>query len=227
MRVHIYFCLSLQKILAGVDDLQQVKALEMRVDTREISLGNFGKKYFIFCSSSWIFLNVVLTGDSLTNSQWKVLSFSRVLETGFPRTLFDLCLRCEALNRKLWQWDEWHDFCLKPISLDKFFLYDMLGPKRAFTLVFSETGVKCQLLSTVRFPCDWGIASAIRWLMLPAACLCTQPHWAVLEDELEAGPADTSFWWAPSSPNTCHFFYVIITEPGRWEVPKEFPLQQS
>ncbi|XP_058663601.1 leucine-rich repeat-containing protein 56-like [Ammospiza caudacuta] len=30
------------KILAGVDDLQQVKALEMRVDTREISLGNFG-----------------------------------------------------------------------------------------------------------------------------------------------------------------------------------------
>uniref|UniRef100_U3KCB7 Leucine rich repeat containing 56 n=1 Tax=Ficedula albicollis TaxID=59894 RepID=U3KCB7_FICAL len=30
------------KILAGVDDLKQVKALEMRVDTREISLGNFG-----------------------------------------------------------------------------------------------------------------------------------------------------------------------------------------
>ncbi|XP_053837449.1 leucine-rich repeat-containing protein 56 isoform X2 [Vidua macroura] len=30
------------KILAGVDDLQQVKALEMQVDTREISLGNFG-----------------------------------------------------------------------------------------------------------------------------------------------------------------------------------------
>lgn len=30
------------KILAGVDDLHQVKALEMRVDTREISLGNFG-----------------------------------------------------------------------------------------------------------------------------------------------------------------------------------------
>ncbi|XP_030096348.1 leucine-rich repeat-containing protein 56 isoform X2 [Serinus canaria] len=30
------------KILAGVDDLQQVKALEMRVDTREMSLGNFG-----------------------------------------------------------------------------------------------------------------------------------------------------------------------------------------
>ncbi|XP_041894254.1 leucine-rich repeat-containing protein 56 isoform X2 [Corvus kubaryi] len=30
------------QILAGVDDLQQVKALEMRVDTREISLGNFG-----------------------------------------------------------------------------------------------------------------------------------------------------------------------------------------
>ncbi|KAF2977196.1 hypothetical protein EK904_007982 [Melospiza melodia maxima] len=40
------------KILAGVDDLQQVKALEMRVDTREISLGNFGKKHFLFCSSS-------------------------------------------------------------------------------------------------------------------------------------------------------------------------------
>ncbi|XP_032547498.1 leucine-rich repeat-containing protein 56 isoform X2 [Chiroxiphia lanceolata] len=30
------------KALAGVDDLQQVKALEMRVDTRETSLGNFG-----------------------------------------------------------------------------------------------------------------------------------------------------------------------------------------
>ncbi|XP_068800764.1 leucine-rich repeat-containing protein 56 isoform X2 [Struthio camelus] len=30
------------KALAGVDDLQQVKALEMRVDTRENSLGNFG-----------------------------------------------------------------------------------------------------------------------------------------------------------------------------------------
>ncbi|XP_062350303.1 leucine-rich repeat-containing protein 56 [Cinclus cinclus] len=30
------------KILAGVDDLKQVKALEMRVDTREITLGNFG-----------------------------------------------------------------------------------------------------------------------------------------------------------------------------------------
>ncbi|XP_027559234.1 leucine-rich repeat-containing protein 56 isoform X2 [Neopelma chrysocephalum] len=30
------------KALAGVDDLQQVKALKMRVDTRETSLGNFG-----------------------------------------------------------------------------------------------------------------------------------------------------------------------------------------
>ncbi|XP_064369281.1 leucine-rich repeat-containing protein 56 isoform X6 [Dromaius novaehollandiae] len=30
------------KALAGVEDLQQVKALEMRVDTREKSLGNFG-----------------------------------------------------------------------------------------------------------------------------------------------------------------------------------------
>ncbi|KAM9278142.1 leucine-rich repeat-containing protein 56 [Morus bassanus] len=30
------------KVLTGVDDLQQVKALEMRVDTRENSLGNFG-----------------------------------------------------------------------------------------------------------------------------------------------------------------------------------------
>ncbi|OXB56912.1 hypothetical protein ASZ78_010641 [Callipepla squamata] len=30
------------KALTGVDDLQQVKALEMRVDTRESSLGNFG-----------------------------------------------------------------------------------------------------------------------------------------------------------------------------------------
>ncbi|XP_071414816.1 leucine-rich repeat-containing protein 56 [Pithys albifrons albifrons] len=30
------------KVLTGVDDLQQAKFLEMRVDTREISLGNFG-----------------------------------------------------------------------------------------------------------------------------------------------------------------------------------------
>ncbi|NXF34356.1 LRC56 protein, partial [Nyctibius bracteatus] len=30
------------KVLAGVDDLQQVKALEMQVDTRENSLGKFG-----------------------------------------------------------------------------------------------------------------------------------------------------------------------------------------
>ncbi|XP_054684695.1 leucine-rich repeat-containing protein 56 isoform X1 [Grus americana] len=30
------------KVLTGVDDLQQVKALEMQVDTRENSLGNFG-----------------------------------------------------------------------------------------------------------------------------------------------------------------------------------------
>ncbi|KFP72127.1 Leucine-rich repeat-containing protein 56, partial [Acanthisitta chloris] len=30
------------KVLTGVDDLQQVKALEMRVDTRESTLGNFG-----------------------------------------------------------------------------------------------------------------------------------------------------------------------------------------
>ncbi|NXV54016.1 LRC56 protein, partial [Uria aalge] len=30
------------KALTGVDDLQRVKALEMRVDTRENSLGNFG-----------------------------------------------------------------------------------------------------------------------------------------------------------------------------------------
>ncbi|XP_009468599.1 PREDICTED: leucine-rich repeat-containing protein 56 [Nipponia nippon] len=30
------------KVLAGVDDLQRVKALEMQVDTRENSLGNFG-----------------------------------------------------------------------------------------------------------------------------------------------------------------------------------------
>ncbi|XP_032918892.1 leucine-rich repeat-containing protein 56 isoform X2 [Catharus ustulatus] len=30
------------KILAGVDDLKQVKVLEMRVDTRDVSLGNFG-----------------------------------------------------------------------------------------------------------------------------------------------------------------------------------------
>ncbi|NXU30009.1 LRC56 protein, partial [Thalassarche chlororhynchos] len=30
------------KVLTGIDDLQQVKALEMRVDTRENSLGNFG-----------------------------------------------------------------------------------------------------------------------------------------------------------------------------------------
>ncbi|XP_075018857.1 leucine-rich repeat-containing protein 56 isoform X3 [Calonectris borealis] len=31
-----------KKVLTGVDDLQRVKALEMRVDTRENSLGNFG-----------------------------------------------------------------------------------------------------------------------------------------------------------------------------------------
>ncbi|XP_053924231.1 leucine-rich repeat-containing protein 56 isoform X2 [Cuculus canorus] len=31
-----------KKVLTGADDLQQVKALEMRVDTRENSLGNFG-----------------------------------------------------------------------------------------------------------------------------------------------------------------------------------------
>ncbi|NWH73030.1 LRC56 protein, partial [Piaya cayana] len=30
------------KVLTGADDLQQVKVLEMRVDTRENSLGNFG-----------------------------------------------------------------------------------------------------------------------------------------------------------------------------------------
>ncbi|NWR70361.1 LRC56 protein, partial [Centropus unirufus] len=30
------------KVLTGVDDLQQVEALEMRVDTRENSLGSFG-----------------------------------------------------------------------------------------------------------------------------------------------------------------------------------------
>ncbi|NWI99315.1 LRC56 protein, partial [Crypturellus undulatus] len=42
LRVHVYLCLSLQKALAGVEDLQQVKSLEMRVDTRENSLGNFG-----------------------------------------------------------------------------------------------------------------------------------------------------------------------------------------
>lgn len=45
---NIYFCLFLQKILAGVDDLKQVKVLEMRVDTRDISLGNFGKKILYF-----------------------------------------------------------------------------------------------------------------------------------------------------------------------------------
>ncbi|CAM4584317.1 unnamed protein product [Caretta caretta] len=37
-----YLSPSKLKALTGVDDLQQVKALEMRVDTRENSLGNFG-----------------------------------------------------------------------------------------------------------------------------------------------------------------------------------------
>ncbi|KAH1170962.1 hypothetical protein KIL84_006580, partial [Mauremys mutica] len=37
-----YLSPSKLKVLTGVDDLQQVKALEMRVDTRENSLGNFG-----------------------------------------------------------------------------------------------------------------------------------------------------------------------------------------
>ncbi|XP_025054323.1 leucine-rich repeat-containing protein 56 [Alligator sinensis] len=37
-----YLSRSTLKALTGVDDLRQVKALEMRVDTRENSLGNFG-----------------------------------------------------------------------------------------------------------------------------------------------------------------------------------------
>lgn len=54
MRVHIYLCLSLQKVLTGVDDLQRVKVLEVQVDTRENSLGNFGKKtlYFLLTISN-------------------------------------------------------------------------------------------------------------------------------------------------------------------------------
>lgn len=38
------FCFLLQQALTGLDDLRQVRALEMRVDTRENSLGNFGEK---------------------------------------------------------------------------------------------------------------------------------------------------------------------------------------
>lgn len=177
MRVHIYFCLSLQQILAGVDDLQQVKALEMRVDTREISLGNFGKKtlYFLLTILNFplLWLDWGLTNQQpvkstvLLKSSWNRISLVYL-------TLFDLCLVWGSQQDwKFWQWDEWHDFCLKPISLNKFFLYDVLGPKWAFTLVSSETGAKGQLLSTVRFPCDWRIASGIRWLVLLAACLCT------------------------------------------------------
>ncbi|KAL8170142.1 UNVERIFIED_CONTAM: Leucine-rich repeat-containing protein 56 [Gekko kuhli] len=36
------FCSPWQQALTGLDDLRQVRALEMRVDTRENSLGNFG-----------------------------------------------------------------------------------------------------------------------------------------------------------------------------------------
>lgn len=41
-----------------MDDLQQVKALEMQVDTRESSLGNFGKKTIL----SQIFPYCILSG---------------------------------------------------------------------------------------------------------------------------------------------------------------------
>lgn len=76
MRIHIYLCLSLQKALTGIDDLQQVKALEMQVDTRENSLGNFGKKtiYPLLTFSNFPLLYLSRTGDSEINSQYKVLS---------------------------------------------------------------------------------------------------------------------------------------------------------
>ncbi|KAJ7423047.1 hypothetical protein WISP_35475 [Willisornis vidua] len=40
------------KVLTGVDDLHQVKFLEMRVDTREISLGNFGPTDYLVSSET-------------------------------------------------------------------------------------------------------------------------------------------------------------------------------
>lgn len=42
----MFVFLLLQKALTGLDDLRQVKALEMRVNTRENSLGNFGERKF-------------------------------------------------------------------------------------------------------------------------------------------------------------------------------------
>lgn len=110
-RVHIYFCLSLQKILAGVDDLQKVKALEMRVDTREISLGNFGKKtldflliilnFALWCLD-WAFTNEQpVKSTVLLKSSWNRISLYL--------TLFDLCLLVwgSEWDWKLWQRDEW------------------------------------------------------------------------------------------------------------------------
>uniref|UniRef100_A0ACB8G262 Uncharacterized protein n=1 Tax=Sphaerodactylus townsendi TaxID=933632 RepID=A0ACB8G262_9SAUR len=38
----LIFCFLVQQALTGLDDLRQVRTLEMRVDTRENSLGNFG-----------------------------------------------------------------------------------------------------------------------------------------------------------------------------------------
>lgn len=43
MTIACYECIYiLQKALTGIDNLQEVKYLEMRVDTSETSLGNFG-----------------------------------------------------------------------------------------------------------------------------------------------------------------------------------------
>ena len=42
-------CCRLQKELTGVDDLEDIKFLEMRVDTMETSLGNFGKFCYFEC----------------------------------------------------------------------------------------------------------------------------------------------------------------------------------
>lgn len=87
----------------------------------------------------------------------------------------------------------------------------MLGPKRAFTLVFSETGVKCQLLSTVT-----------EELPVLSGGLCFQ--------QLVFEPSLTELSWKMSWRQVLQihhfdepqaaltlviFFYVIITEPGK------------
>lgn len=104
MRVCIYLCLSLQKVLAGVDDLQQVKALEMRVDTREKSLGNFGKKtlYLLLTISnfslSWLEAGL---GTQKPTASVKYCPAQELLKHNLPGTSHSLIsvFFCKALNR--------------------------------------------------------------------------------------------------------------------------------